>query len=111
MENQIGIVPVILAISLYLFFSFCLVTIAKKLGDTRPWWGWIPIVQVFMMLRLAGLRYWWFLALIVPLVNIGVAIWVWYRIAQRRGKPGWIGALMIIPGVDLFVLGYLAFSN
>ena len=48
---------------------------------------------------------------LIPLVNVGVAIYVWVLIAQKRSKPGWVGALMIIPGVDLFVLGFLAFSK
>ena len=111
MENQLGIFPLLIAVAVYVFFAYCLVTLGQKLGDNRPWWGWIPILQVLLMLRLAGLSYWWFLGLLVPLVNIAVAIWVWVRIAQRRMKPGWVGALMIVPGVDLFVLGYLALSK
>ena len=111
MENQFGILPLIVALGIYFFFSYCLVTLGRKLGDARSWWGWVPVLQVLMMLRVAGLSYWWFLALLIPLVNIGVAIYVWVRIAQKRLKPGWIGALMIIPGLDLFVLGYLAFSK
>lgn len=111
MENQLGIAPLLLALAIYAFFSYCLVTLGKKLSDDRPWWGWIPILQVLLMLRLAQLSYWWFLGLLVPFVNIGVAIFVWVRIANRRSKPGWVGALMIIPGLDLFVLGYLALSN
>ena len=111
MDTQLGIVPLLVALAIYVFFSYCLVTLAKKLGDARAWWGWVPVLQVFMMIRLAGLSYWWFLALLVPVVNIIVAIWIWIRIAQKRSKPGWVGALMIIPGLDLFVLAYLAFSN
>jgi hypothetical protein len=111
MENQLGIAPLFLALAIYVFFSYCLVTLAKKLGDDRPWWGWIPIMQVLLMLRIAGLTYWWILGLLVPLVNIAVAIFVWIRIAQRRQKPAWVGVLMIVPGLDLFVLGFLAFSK
>jgi hypothetical protein len=111
MDNQIGLAPLIIAVVIYLYFAYCLVAIGKKSGDQRAWWGWIPVLQVLLMLRVANLSYWWFLALLVPIVNIGVAIWVWIRIAQRRSKPAWTGALMIIPGVDLFVLGYLAFSK
>ena len=86
MENQLGPVPFLFAIAIYVFFSYCLVTLAKKLGDNRAWWGWVPILQVLMMLRVAGLSYWWFLGLLVPIVNIGLAIWVWILIARKRAK-------------------------
>jgi hypothetical protein len=111
MDNQLGLGPILVAGLLYVFFAYCLVTLGKKLGDNRAWWGWVPILQVLLMLRLAQLTYWWFLALIVPIVNVVVAIWVWIRIAKKRAKPAWVGALMILPGVDLFVLAYLAFSQ
>lgn len=111
MENQFGIVSVVVALGIYLFFAYCLVALGRKLQDSRPWWGWIPVMQVLLMLRLAGLSYWFFLALLIPFVNIAVAIWVWVRIAKRLSKPAWVGALMVVPGLDLFVLGYLALSK
>jgi hypothetical protein len=111
MENQLGLAPLFVALVIYLFFSYCLMVLGRRLGDARAWWGWIPILQVFLMLRLAEVSYWWFLGLLLPIVNIAVAIFLWVRIARRRMKPGWVGALMIVPGLDLFVLGYLALSK
>jgi len=32
-------------------------------------------------------------------------------IAEARGKPFWLGMLLLIPGVNLIVIGYLAFSR
>lgn len=30
--------------------------------------------------------------------------------AEATGKPSWLGLLMLIPGVNYIVVGYLAFS-
>jgi len=32
-------------------------------------------------------------------------------VAEVRGKPSWLGILMLIPGVNLILIGYLAFSR
>jgi hypothetical protein len=102
-------IPVLVA--LYLFFAFCLYRLGQLLGDARAWWAWIPVLQVFFMLKIAQLSYWWFIGLLIPFLNIAVGVYVWIRIAARRAKPWWVGVLMVVPGVDLAVLAYLAFSK
>jgi hypothetical protein len=37
--------------------------------------------------------------------------YLWYNIALARNKPGWIGAITFLPIVNLFTMGYLAFSD
>ncbi len=110
-NDQNAVLPSLILIALYIFFGYCLSKIGKKLNDERAWWAWVPVLQVLMMIRLAQLSYWWFIGLLVPFVNIAVGIYVWVRVANRLGKPGWMGALMIVPGIDLFVLGYFALSK
>jgi hypothetical protein len=109
--DQNPILPAFILIALYVFFGYCLSRIAKKVGDERAWWAWVPVLQVLLMLRLAQLSLWWFIGLLVPFVNIAVGIYVWVRVANRLAKPWWMGVLMIVPGIDLFVLGYLAFAK
>lgn len=109
--DQNSFIPLVVLAALYVFFGLCLSRLGKKLADERAWWAWVPILQVFFMLRLAQLSYWWFIGLIIPIVNLGVGVYVWVRIAARLSKPWWVGALMVVPGVDLFVLAYLAFAK
>ncbi len=114
--NPLGVAPMLAAVVggliLYLYFSWCTVLLAKKTGETeRAWWGWIPVIQVFLLLRVAGLSGWWILALFIPVVNLVVGIWVWIRVAIRRSKPAWTGLLMVVPVLNLFFIGYLAFSD
>lgn len=111
-NTAFGPIEFSVALLVYAFFAFCLYTIAKKSGlENRAWWGWVPILQVLLMLQVAGVPWWWILLFLIPFVNLIMGILVWVKIAQRLNKPWWLGIIMFVPGVDLFVLGYLAFSK
>ncbi|MBM3204903.1 signal peptidase I [Candidatus Uhrbacteria bacterium] len=98
-------------LALYVYFAAALMAIAKKTGTKNGWFAWIPILNVFLMLKVAGKPYWWFILLLIPFVNIIIAIILWMKIAERVGKPSWWGILMLVPVVNLIVPGYLAWSK
>jgi hypothetical protein len=54
---------------------------------------------------------WWFILMLIPLVNIVVFILVWMGIAEARQKPNWWGILVIVPFFGLIVPAYLAWSD
>ncbi|WP_372987754.1 hypothetical protein [Marinobacter sp.] len=43
-------------------------------------------------------------------IGIVVVIPAW-RICQRTGYPGWMGILILIPVINLFLLYFIAFSE
>ncbi|MFO7527506.1 MAG: hypothetical protein R6W86_01690 [Marinobacter sp.] len=49
----------------------------------------------------------WLWMLVIAIV---VVIPAW-RICQRTGYPGWMGLLILIPVINLFLLYFLAFSE
>ena len=100
-----------MALIVYVYMSLALMQIAKKTGTDNGWWAWIPILNVFLMIFLAGKRWWWFLLLMIPFANIVFAVLIWMAIAERRGKPGWLGILVLIPLANLILPGYLAWSK
>ena len=68
-------------------------------------------MQVLLILKIAAVEWWWILLFLIPFVNIAIAIYVWVRVAKALSKhPVW-GMLMIVPGIDIFALAYLAFSK
>jgi type II secretory pathway component PulF len=100
------------SIIFYLYFSYSLYVIAQKTGnEANAWMAWIPIVNAFLMLQIAGEPMWWFILLLIPIVNIVIGIIVWMKIAEARNKPDWWGLLLLVPFVNIIVPGYLAFSD
>jgi len=95
----------------YVYFAICLMKIAKKTDTENGWFAWIPILNVFLMLMIAKKPLWWFILMLIPIVNWIIGIIVWMAIAGARGKPNWIGILMIVPFVNVIIPGYLAFSK
>ncbi len=112
MNFELGPLQITIGLLIYAFFGYCLYRMAQKLNlSDKAWWGWVPVMQVLLMLKMAGKAWWWIFLFLIPLVNIVIGIIVWIKIAQALNKPKWTGVLMIVPGIDLFVLGYLALSK
>jgi len=112
------IMIIIIIIFGYIFPSICLQFIARKTNKTPTWLAWIPVGNLFLMCKIASVNYLWLLVLLLSLIPmVGIIInlvfggFIWYRIAEARQKPGWVGVLAIVPIVGLFVFGYLAFSE
>ncbi len=102
----------ILSILVYLFFSFCLFLIAKKLDIPAPWLAFIPIVQYWTMVSCAGKPWWWILIIFfVPLVNLILYFYVWMLISENLGKSKIFGFLAALPLIGLIFMAMLAFSK
>ena len=94
----------------YVYMALALVTIAGKTKTVHAVWGWIPILNIILMFNIARKPRWWILLLLIPVVNIFVAVLLWMRIAEVRQKPRWWGVLVVVPVINLIVPGYLAWS-
>jgi hypothetical protein len=100
----------VLAIS-YLLFCYCSMLICQKTGTEAGVLVWVPVLQLFPLLRAAGMSRGWFVAFLLPLVNIvGLIVWA-TNIAQARGKSGWTALFLILPVTNLLAFLYLAFSG
>lgn len=119
-----GSALVILLVSLlvsYVYFAFALQAIARKTGTSRSWMAWVPLANVYLMVKIAKAPWWSFLAFIllaaIPYYYIGTVVgvlltaWWGWKIAEARGKQGWFGLLLAIPIVNFIVVGVLAWSD
>jgi hypothetical protein len=106
------IVAVLVGICLlHLSYSFCCRLICLKAGSEPGVMVWLPVVQVFPMLRAAGMSGWWFLGLLVPILNIVASIlWCW-NIAKARGKGPVVAILLLFPPTSLLTFLFLAFAD
>jgi hypothetical protein len=95
----------------YLFHCYCCMLICHKTGNPPGFLVWVPVVQLFPLLRAAGMSGWWFLAYCVPVLNIVAQVLWCLNIAKARGQSVWFGALLLLPIINLFAILYLAFSD
>lgn len=85
--------------------------IARRCGHENAWLAFVPIANLWLMCDMAEMEPWFLIALLVPGVNIVLMAVIWWKIAENTNKPGWIGLLMVIPVVNLFVGYYIAFAD
>lgn len=123
---------------IYLYGSYCFVRIGRKLNVDKAWMAWVPIAQIFYMVKCAGRSYGWvFLAfasmIITPMAfvasfslgymvaavlsfiamvaTVAFYVLIWVDILSRLNISKWLLILLLLPVVNLFVLGYIAFSK
>jgi hypothetical protein len=74
----------------------------------KPGWAAIiPIYNVIVMLQIAGRPIWWILLLLIPLVNLVIAIIVSIDIAKNFGKGAGFGVGLALLGFIFYpILGF-----
>lgn len=121
-----------IAISVYIFFAYCIERIGRKAGVSNTWRAYIPFVNILFLYEIARISYAWFFLSLVPflnflippgsgvvvrllgivsLANLAVGVYMWMRISERLGKPTWFGLLNIVPIANMILAIYLAFSK
>lgn len=94
----------------YLVSSFCFMLICQKAGTPAGLLAWLPVLQMIPLLKAAKMSGGYVLLLLVPVLNLVVAL-VWcFKLCQVLQKPAWLGLFLFLPATGLFVLLYLAFS-
>ncbi|MFH1687000.1 MAG: DUF5684 domain-containing protein [bacterium] len=108
----IGDFLLVAILGLYLFCAYTQYRIANKVGcSDNAWWSYIPIMNAILLMDMAGKERWWTFLCLVPLVNIIVFAVVWFEVAKACGFDGWIGLLVLLPGLNLIALSILAFAG
>jgi|GEM_PF-809405 len=111
---------------LYIYSALTLMFMAKKLESKNSWMAWIPFANIYLMWEISETPQWTmivyfigifcgFLPFIGGLISIGIsalAIFWYWRICERLGKPGWwsIFSLVFFPAW-LIMIGILAWGN
>lgn len=113
MEYSYEVSTAQMAVSLvvFLYIAFCLMTIAHKTGTSHAWMAWVPILNLYLVCKVAGKPGWWMILLMIPFVNIVFGIIAWMRIAEARGFASFWGVLAIIPLANFVAQGYMAFGE
>lgn len=93
------------------FIIFCIIVMWKvfvKAG--QPGWGiFIPIYNVYLMLKIAKRPGWWLILYLVPVVNLIIGIIVQFDIAKNFGKSVGFGFGLLFLGFIFYPI--LAFGD
>ena len=115
MPPAVGIGMIIFWIVFYVFFAYCIARLATKFGmplGKAFIWALIPIANIFLLLKLAAKPMWWFILLLIPIVNIVISIMIWMAISEKLGKPGWWGIMIgLVPVANIIFFLMLVFGK
>jgi len=106
-----AILVLVLCIGLYLFSCYVLKLICEKAGSEPGCLVWVPVLQILPLLDAAGMSYLWILAFFLGPLGLVDTVLLWIKLCEARGKPGWLGILVLIPFANLALPLYLAFSD
>ena len=112
-QDSIGaigtVIWILFFLALYVYVAYSTQVIARKLSVPNGWFAWVPILNLFLLAKLAGWSYWTVLALIIPFVNIVVSAFAWKNVSVRRGHSPWWGLGMLVPIVNFVGYWRIAF--
>lgn len=91
----------------YLYTGIVLHLLANKTRTPGAGLAWVPIGNLFLMCSIARRSMGTVALLLIPIVNLVAGAVLWMSIAENRGKPAWIGALVFVPVLGLLVPFYL----
>jgi hypothetical protein len=96
-----GMGTVILFLVILLLLIASLWKVFTKAGEAG-WQCLIPLWNVYLLVKISGKPWWWFLLLFIPVVNLIVYILVFTGLAARFNKG-------VLFGLGLFFLGFIFF--
>lgn len=96
MENQVGVLPLLIMFAVVLFYVYVGWRIFQKAGEAG-WKAIIPIYNALVLLRIVGRPAWWFVLMLIPVVNFVVAAIVYIDLAKsfEKGTGFGIGLLLL----------------
>ncbi len=103
-------IVLMIALVIYIVGSLPVMAMARRVGHDMPWLAFIPIAQMWLLIDIAGRDWWCLLLMFVPVVNLGVSVWIGMGLADTFNQPQWLGILMLVPLVNLAVLYYFGFG-
>ncbi|MBR9975073.1 MAG: signal peptidase I [Bacteroidetes bacterium] len=90
------------------FYVVCLWKVFEKAG--QPGWAAIvPIYNIVILLQIVGRPTWWVILMLIPCVNIIIALLVYLDLARVFGKGAGFGVGLFLLGI--IFLPILAFGD
>jgi hypothetical protein len=106
---SMGSTALIVQLVLYVFFAYCLFALAKKMNVANAWFAFIPLLNIYLMVTMAGKPGWWVILFFIPIVDVVIAIMVVHAVVVKRGHTALFTLGMIF--LSIIFLPILAFES
>ncbi len=81
--------------------------LGQRASHANPWFGFVPILQMLLLVELAQLEMFWaILCIFFPICSI----YPWYKIAEKQGKNPAVAFAMLICCLAPFIPYYIVFG-
>lgn len=111
-----------IGIALYIYMGFVYMAIGRKAKLGSPGLAWVPGIGPLIIAFQSSKMHWWpwllLIGYVIPILGVVAitAFWifgiVWHwKMFEKINKPGWWAILMLIPVVNLILLGVAAWSK
>lgn len=104
----IGFILIPIAIGGYVYSSFALMKIAKKLEYDNAWFAWIPVLNVILLFKLGDQNPFFLCFVLLPIAG---PVIVYMNLCEKFGRDKLLGLLKISPFGELILLGVLAWHK
>jgi hypothetical protein len=101
----------IITFAVYFYFAFAQYKIAEKIGTPNAWFSFVPILNLVLLIQMAQRPMWWFILLLVPVINVICYAIIWMDVAKNSGSSPVLGFCNIIPFLNLITIGMMAFGG
>jgi hypothetical protein len=105
-----GSFQLIIAIATYILMALPLFVLGQKTNQDNAWFAFVPILNLVLLIQIAGKELWWIILFLIPCVNWIVYIICWMAVCDRVNKPNWMGILCGIPCLHIIMPFVIAFT-
>jgi hypothetical protein len=101
-----GTIFVVIALAITVLYIASYWAIYGKAGQPG-WAAIIPIYSTFVLLRVCGRPAWWFILLLIPLVNVVIGLILVFDLAKAFGRGALFGLGLLFLSIIFYpVLGF-----
>ncbi|MFH1151384.1 MAG: DUF5684 domain-containing protein [Actinomycetota bacterium] len=101
------IVHLVMFLAVYAFYGIGLRRIARIKGLRRPWFAWVPVLNIYIAWKIAGKGAVSTVLSLIPIVNLVMYVLFCFKFARACGRGRLFGFLQLIPIVNLVIFWVL----
>lgn len=96
---------------MHVLLAIPLMKMAARAKEEPLWFAWVPVLNGILALRVAKRPIWWILLLLIPIVNLVMAVLLLMALCERFRTNKWWGLFGFITPANLIIVYYLAYGT